>query len=338
MFAIQHQYIERDSGRVCTERLFADRAVKFLYSNARENAPALFNALTSAWGSGLLGYFHYKTILSTKVSGKQDILQSIGINRDECVDNLNSLDTFEKVFERKIRYWKCRPMTENPCAIVSPADSRAIIGSFCETSSLFLKGKFFDYEELFGCNKREWLSAFQKGTFAVFRLTPEKYHYNHAPVAGKVVDFYEIDGDYHACNPGAVVTMVTPYSKNKRVVTVIDTDVPGGSRAGIVAMLEIVALMIGKITQCYSEIKYEFPQPVSTGMFLKKGLPKSLYLPGSSTTVLIFQKGRVRFAEDLIRNMFRQGVESRFSKGFGMPLVETDIRVRSCIGNAISNL
>ncbi|MDQ1274271.1 MAG: phosphatidylserine decarboxylase [Planctomycetota bacterium] len=337
MFAIQHQYIERDSGKVCTEHLCADTAVKFLYSSARENAPVLFRAVVSAWGSSLLGYINYETILGAKVSWGKGHLQSFNINLDECVDGPARLNTTKKVFERKIRFWECRPMPDDPCAIVSPSDSRVIPGSFCETSSLFLKDKFFTYDELLGCGKREWLHAFFQGNFAVFRLTPEKYHYNHTPVAGKVVDFYEIDGDYHACNPGAVVTVVTPYSKNKRFVTVIDTDVPGGSKAGLVAMIEIVALMIGKIVQCYSEERYDSPQKVCPGMFLEKGFPKSLYRPGSSTNVLIFQKGRIRFAEDLIRNMSRQGVESRFSKGFGIPLVETDLKARSFLAQAIDN-
>ena len=332
MFSIRHQYIQRDSGRVCTERLYADAVVKFLYSHAREHAPTIFRAITSAWGSSLIGYLNYHTILRERA-----VFRSVGINPDECADDPNNLDTYEKIFERKIRYWECRPMPEDSRAIVSPSDSRVILGSFYETSTLCLKNKFFSYEELFGLDKKNWLRAFLDGTFAIFRLTPEKYHYNHTPVAGKVVDIYELDGNYHACNPGAVVTMVSPYSKNKRVVTIIDTDVPNGSRAGFVAMIEIVALMIGKVVQRYSEEKYDFPKPVSIGMFLKKGLPKSLYRPGSSTTVLIFQKGRVRFAEDLIQNMFHQGVESRFSKGFRMPLVETDLKVRSFLAQAIPN-
>jgi hypothetical protein len=103
------------------------------------------------------------------------------------------------------------------------------LGSFKETSVLVLKEKFFDYEELIGAAKPEWLKAFRSGDFVVCRLTPDKYHYNHTPVAGMVRDFYENDGSYHSCNPGAVLTLATPYSKNKRVVTILDTDVPGGN-------------------------------------------------------------------------------------------------------------
>jgi phosphatidylserine decarboxylase len=151
-------------------------------------------------------------------------------------------------------------------------------------------------------------------------------------VAGVVRDIYEINGGYHSCNPGAVVTTATPYSKNKRVVTVIDTDVPEGTGVGLVAMIEVVALMIGDIVQCYSEHRYDAPRPVTKGMFLDKGLPKSLYRPGSSTDVLLFQRDRFVFADDIVWNLSRNGALSRFSLGFGKPLVETEVSVRSFIG------
>ena len=44
-----------------------------------------------------------------------------------------------------------------------------------------------------------------------------------------------------------------------------------------------------------------------------------------------FQPQRVRFAPDLIANLQRSDARSRFSCGFGQPLVETDIRVRSLL-------
>ena len=202
---------------------------------------------------------------------------------------------------------------------------------------MFIKDKFFDYEEMLGSDKRTWLSAFLLGDFAIFRLTPDKYHYNHTPVAGKVIDFYQIPGTYHACNPHAVVSVVTPYSKNKRVVTVMDTDVAGGTRVGLVAMIEVVALMVGDIVQCYSDKKYDNPVSAGTGLFVRKGLPKSLFRPGSSTVVLIFQKDRVRFADDIAANMFSPDAESVFSRGFGKSLVETEVRVRSYIAGAVIN-
>ena len=331
---MKHQYIERNTRQVSTEKLYGNSAVQFLYSDIREHSPWLFRRLTSARVSDFLSYINYYGILANRMKDHLNLQSALNINSEEFVDPPEKLDSLKKIFERKIRYWQCRPMPNDPLAIVSPADSRMLCGSFAETSSLFIKGKFFDYEEMLGQNKKTWLKTFQNGDFAIFRLTPEKYHYNHTPVAGKVIDCYSISGSYHSCNPNAVVSVVTPYSKNKRIVTIIDTDVEGGTQAGIVAMIEVVALMIGDIVQCYSENEYDKPMSVGTGLFIMKGMPKSLFRPGSSTVVLIFQKDRVRFADDITANMFYPQTESIFSQGFGKSLVETDVRVRSYVGSA----
>jgi phosphatidylserine decarboxylase len=96
-------------------------------------------------------------------------------------------------------------------------------------------------------------------------------------------------------------------------------------------MVEIAALMIGDIVQVYSEREYESPREVTPGLFLKKGQPKSLFRPGSSTVVLLFERDRVRFLADLVSNQHKADVQSRFTRRWGIPLTETDVRVRSSI-------
>jgi phosphatidylserine decarboxylase len=326
-----HQYVRRTDSSVVTERLLSDRIVNLLYSRTRAQPGVLLRMLGSPRVSKMLAHFTFDSPLVARLIGYQRFLRGRGVNLDECVDRPESLDTPRKLFERKIRYWDCRPLPDEADAVVSPADARVLVGSLRSGSPLFLKGMFFTFEELLAWNKTAWLEAFRDGDFAIFRLTPDQYHYNHAPVSGTVLDLYDIPGDCHACNPGAVVELATPYSKNKRVVTIIQTDVSGGSRVGLVAMIEVVALMIGEVVQCYSEVRYDAPQPVQPGMFVRQGQPKSLYRPGSSTDVLLFQSGRVRFAYDLVRNLSRAEVSSRFSRGFGAALVETDVKVRSLI-------
>lgn len=330
-----HQYIERRSGRVQSERLFGDRLVNFLYSEVRESAPAVFKAITSARGSSLLSFLNFDTLLGVRLHGARELIRSWGVDVSECLDDPADLDTPEKVFTRRIRYWQCRPLAPETQAVAAPADSRVILGSFRANAMLFIKTKFFDYHELIGEGRDRWLKAFAGGEYAVFRLTPEKYHWVHAPVTGRVVDHYEIPGRYHSCNPGAVLSLAEPYSKNKRVVTVIDTDAPGGTGLGLVAMVEVVALMIGEIEQRYSRERYDDPQPVTPGLFMAKGQPKSLFRPGSSTVVLLFQAGRMRFDDDLVANQGSPLALSRFSEGLGRPLVETELRVRERVGAAV---
>jgi len=330
----KHQYIDRDTMAVVDEKIYYDRLINYIYSAMRENNSILYRMITSKWLSSLMAYVNYEMPLGTKITGGNKFVEDTGVDPREFYDSLESMDTAKKFFERKIKFWECRPMTGDVNAVVSPADSRMILGSFREDSMLFLKEKFFSYDDLLG-DRKNWKDLFRGGDYAVFRLTPDKYHWNHSPVSGVVEDIYEIDGAYNSCNPGAVVAVSHLYSKNKRVVTVINTDVKGGTRIGRVVMIEVVALMIGGIKQSYSVEKYDSPMDVTPGMFIKKGQPKSLYRPGSSVDVLIFENGKIEFSEDLVNNSSRSDVETRFSSHFQRPLVETDVKVRSEIGRSV---
>jgi phosphatidylserine decarboxylase len=283
--------------------------------------------------SSLLGFVHYDMLGNTEKSSR-DLFDRFGADWHECVEALSFFDSHRKFFERQIRYWDTRPMDAKQTSVVSPADSRLLIGSFSETSSLFIKDKFFDFQELLGPDSL-YHSRFTGGDFAVFRLTPDKYHYNHVPVSGRVVAIYNVDGQYHSCNPSALIATASLYSKNRRVVTIIDTDVEGGTGVGWMAMVEIVALMIGDIIQAYSEERYDNPKEIVSGQMVRRGCPKSLFRPGSSTDVLIFEPGRITFAEDLVKNSQRRDVQSRFTSGFNRPLVETDVAVRSSIAETM---
>lgn len=327
-----HQYLVRDTRRIVTERLAGDRTLRWLYAAPWEDHAWLLRAVTSSRTSQILGLLTF----DLPFRRADRFAHRLGIDLGECVAEPQTLDTPRKIFTRQIRYWDRRPMEPAPHTVVSPADSRLLLGSFAHHSWLFLKGKFFNYDELLGHDQRRWLQAFHQGDYAICRLTPEHYHYNHLPVSGIVRAMYPLSGRYHSCNPAAVIAMATPYSKNMRVVTIIDTDVPNGTGVGLVAMIEIVALMIGRIDQCYSQVGYDAPAPLQPGDFAQKGQPKSLFRPGSSTTVLIFQAGRVRFCDDLLENHRRLDVDSRFSRAFGQPLVETNVQVRSTIGYRIA--
>jgi phosphatidylserine decarboxylase len=266
---------------------------------------------------------------------RQRYARKMGIDFTECAAPPQTLDTARKVFERQIRYWDCRPMEPAASAIVSPADARLLVGSLEHASSLYLKDKFFDFDDLLGRDKPIWRRVFRGGHYAVLRLTPDKYHYNHVPASGVVRDIYEVDGVFQSCHPAVVIAQATPYSKNRRTVTIIETDVPNGAQVGVVAMVEVVALMIGDVVQRYSRERYDEPQPVRVGMHLERGAPKSLFRPGSSTVVLIFEPGRVRFCKDIVANLRRGDVRNHYSATGSRSLVETDVLVRSTIARPV---
>jgi phosphatidylserine decarboxylase len=330
MSHFEHQYVDRVTGNVVREHLLANSMIRALYSPALEKAPLLTRMASSRYFSRVLGYLNYDNVLSSRATGMLKFLRQSGIQLSEFVGNLSEYDTARKIFERQISYWNCRPMPANPRAVTCPADARILLGSMEESSGLYLKQKFFSFPELLG-EGSPWERAFAGGDYAVLRLTPEKYHYTHSPVSGRVLDFYSVEGRYYPCNPNASVQLITPVSKNRRVVTILETDSPNGSAVGKVAMIEVVALMIGQIEQRYSERRYENPRSLERGMVLRAGAPKALFRPGSSTVVLLFQRDRVRFAHDLVENQRRGEVQSRFSLTLGEPLTETDVAVRSLL-------
>ena len=145
-----HQFVDRDTGEVRSERPFGDWIVNYLYCQKRERAPMVYQLLGSQWFSGFLGWVNYDFPLGQNISGIRRFLKNCAVDLSECLDKPEKLDTARKVFERRIRYWLCRPMCDDEFTVVSPADSRIVLGTFKETSTLVLKGKFFDYEELLG--------------------------------------------------------------------------------------------------------------------------------------------------------------------------------------------
>jgi len=330
MNPVAHEYIERATGKVVRENLLGNAVVSALYSPVLEKAPLLIRLASSRYITRVLGYLNYDNVLSARATGMLKFLRESGIQLSEFAGNLSEYDTARTIFERQIRYWNCRPMPSQRNSVVCPADARAVVGSMGKSSGLFLKQKFFSFPELLG-EDSPWKSDFEGGDYAVFRLTPEKYHYTHSPVSGRVLDIYSVAGRFYPCNPNATVQLMTSFSKNRRVATILDTDCPNGSVVGRVAMIEVVALMVGKIEQRYSEQYYENPRPILKGMVLERGAPKALFRPGSSTVVLLFQPNRIRFAKDLVENQHRSGLREEFLLAADQRVMETDVAVRSLL-------
>lgn len=133
----EHRYIDRATGFVCKERPFGDRVVNYLYSMQREEAALLYRLLGSPWVSGLLGWINYDFPLGENIFGIRRFLRRIAIDLTDCLDRPEALNTARKIFERQIRYWQCRPMTDDEKAVVCPADSRVIIGSLRNIPTCF---------------------------------------------------------------------------------------------------------------------------------------------------------------------------------------------------------
>ena len=103
-------------------------------------------------------------------------------------------------------------------------------------------------------------------------------------------------------------------------------------QVGYVAMIEVVALMVGQIDQRYSEERYDDPQAAEEGNVPAERRTESAVSPGKQHgRSAVSDRDAFVLRRDLVRNQQKAGVNSRYSAGFGQPVVETDVKVRSLL-------
>lgn len=327
-----HQYVPLTGGESADETLIADRAINFLYSTAREQPSVLQRIAASKIATQALATWEFDLPLRRPIGTIATTAQRMGIDLSEVHGDLRQWRTLRNLFERQIRYWQLRPMTEETRSIISPADGKALVFGYVDDFMLPVKSQWVAMPELVG--SQALADELTPACGVIVRLTPEAYHYVHAPVSGIVRSHDLIDGALHSCNPTALVSFVKPYAMNLRRVTVIDTDVNYGSRVGVVVLVNVAAMMIGRIDDAYSPRRYDEPEPVSVGRFVRRGQPLALFRPGSSTSIALWTQRRASVQSKLAKNGDRAGTQSRFSDWLLSPWVESAIRVRSTLAVA----
>jgi phosphatidylserine decarboxylase len=116
------------------------------------------------------------------------------------------------------------------------------------------------------------------------------YHRFHFPVSGTPGPTRLINGPLFSVSPIALGRNLAYLWQNKRTITEIQTE-----SLGTVLMMEIGATCVGTIEQTY--------QP---DVAMLKGAEKGYFAFGGSSTITIFEPGKVELAEDLLRNSAQQ--------------------------------
>lgn len=99
-----HQYIDRESGRVCSEQPLGDGIINYLYAREREDARLLFRLLGSQWLSTLLGWVNYDFVFGQSIPHMRRFLEDCAVDMTECLEDRRPFLTARAVFERQIRY------------------------------------------------------------------------------------------------------------------------------------------------------------------------------------------------------------------------------------------
>lgn len=288
-------YIERSTGEKCVEKVYGRRALMLSYGDG------LFSWVFSKlvlpifvhfpFFSRLYGYLQKRPSSQKKIA---PFIKSFNVDASEFASH--DFKSFNDFFIRKLKPEK-RPIVKDPNVLAMPADGRYLV--YPTFDQFVVKGQKFSLFDFL--QSRADSNRYAEGSMAIIRLCPSDYHRFHFPCDGTPTKARLINGPLYSVNPIALRKRLSILAENKRMITEIDSD-----RFGTILYIEIGATNVGTIRQTYTPEK-----PV------KKGDEKGYFEFGGSCIVLFFEKGRIQFDADLIRNT-EKGLETRAN--FGQPL------------------
>jgi len=203
--------------------------------------------------------------------------------------------TFNEFFYRQLKP-EARPIAEPNDAkvLTSPADCRLMVfPEMLDATKLWVKGEHFTIENLLG-PRADLAPKFVSGAMVICRLAPQDYHRWHWPCNGKVKQITKIDGALLTVNPIAINKNVDVYTANKRNVIEIETEC-----FGTIVMIAVGATMVGTIKLLCEPVKQGDVEVFETH---KKGDQQGYFAFGGSTVIVLFERGSVRFDDDLVKN------------------------------------
>jgi len=221
-----------------------------------------------------------------------------GIDVAEADKPLEAYSGLQEFFTRRLKPG-ARPLPDARDAVVSPADGTQVETGVVEAGLLLdAKDAGFTLADLLA--DVDVAKKLEGGPYCVTYLSPRDYHRVHAPVAGRVVAWHHVPGRLFPVNARSVLREPGLFSKNERFVTIMEGDF------GVAAVVMVAAVGVGHITASYD------PEVATHGRAFPAGQPKSkrftspLWLDRGaelgvfnlgSTTILVFEKGRVELAQ-----------------------------------------
>lgn len=209
-------------------------------------------------------------------------VKKYGINAGIFEKKFSEYRSFDEFFSRRIKK-EFRPIAAKDNQLIFPCDGRhLVVESLKNFPIFFVKGQAFRINSFL--KDQELAERFGDGSMLISRLSPVDYHRFHFPCDVLAQNPYEIRGRYASVNPLATRQRLSIFFENKRIRTLLSHTL------GDILMLEIGATCVGSIQQTFHfNTKY------------LKGDEKGYFRFGGSTIVLLFEKGKVRFADDLIK-------------------------------------
>ncbi|PID27378.1 MAG: phosphatidylserine decarboxylase [Candidatus Cloacimonadota bacterium] len=282
-------YKERFTGKKILENPPGKGFINFIYNSS------LGKLTLEAMVKRKVVSYLYGKYMDSKRSRKMipDFIKKNNINIEEAKLAPDKYKTFNQFFYRNLKD-KARKLGRG---LISPADGKILVfNEIDDNRNFFIKGEEFTLSQFIGDDGL--VKKYYKGSMAIIRLAPADYHRFHFPATGVVSKSKKIDGNYYSVSPLAMKKSLQFFLKNKREYSILESE-----KFGEILYSEIGATMVGSIIQTYKpDTKVE------------KGDEKGYFAFGGSSLLLLFEKDKVKFSEDLLKNT-NEGFETKINMG-----------------------
>ena len=274
------QFYNRLTQRLETEAVYGEGPLRFVYENALGKV-ALHGLVKRAVFSDWYGRQMDAPGSKARI---RPFIEQYGVDVGEFADPVESYGSFNDFFYRKLKP-EARPVVMEEAAVALPADGRHfVIPDVTAGPDFFVKGVRFNLGALL--RDQGLARRLDGGSVLISRLCPTDYHRFHFPCDGTPDQPRLINGPLYSVSPIAFMKRPSLFWENKRYVTRLQT-----KALGEVVLLEVGATCVG--TVIHTAVPHV---PV------KKGDEKGYFRFGGSCFITIFERGQVRFCEDLVEN------------------------------------
>ncbi|MCJ8347111.1 phosphatidylserine decarboxylase [bacterium] len=273
------QYINRENSKLTQEVVLGEEALRFCYESSLGQF-LLENFIKYPIVSKLYGLYQDTQMSSHKIPA---FIQTLGI--DESITEKPTCDykTFNEYFSRKLKK-SARPLVEDENVLCMPGDGRLTLFPKLSDKRVFsIKGNSFSLKDFL--QSERLADQYDDGAMVILRLCPADYHRFHFPCDGEIGSSKRIQGVLYSVNPLAIEKIPDLFAQNERQFSCLKSNLFGD-----ILMGEVGATMVGKIVQNYK-----------ANSMIKKGDEKGYFVFGGSTIVMLFEKDRIQFCDDLLQ-------------------------------------
>lgn len=284
--------IDRKTKKEEIEKIYGGAFLQFLYSDNIFAKILLYLISKNSVISHIYGLINKTSFSKVKI---KPFIEKFDIDTKEFVKDVNGFSSFNDFFIRELKK-EARKIEGQSSDIIIPADGRILVFSSLSSDGFYIKGQKFSLNDFL--QDDDLAEKYVDGSIVILRLAPVDFHRFYFPIDCLPSCGNLINGSFFSVNPIALKDRIKILWQNKRYITLLQT-----KSYGQIIFAEVGACNVGSIKQTFI-----------LGKNYKRADEKGYFSLGGSCIVMLFEKGKIVFADDLIQNS-KKHIETKVKFG-----------------------